>query len=427
MAVMALAVLSLCSCRGVSSPRTAESDLQAPPIEARARAAALAAKTPRSVPPVHPGSHPTQPTYAVQQVAHSEPCPDGGTTDGSEAATVRTLPPQAFTGSPEDGLAPDGRLLAGPRQWAPPGMARPWPPNEYLGDGGDARNMAIVGEDFRIDGLEPEDTLAHYETLDGRTLITPSNHVKLYAPRFAAVRRVTVANSFEQEQNPVAARRRREATAQQQQFPASTVLQPRAPVGEIGRKNLIVQQQDLPPLLTENERLAAEAINRFKAYEDFSIIRIGQFVEAEKAMLARCVDAAIVWTRDQGAQVTLNGQKAIAAISDKMPQITYTVDSDKAPRLRLIKVASTDIARPGDIVEFTLRFDNTGEELIGNVTIVDSLTTRLEYVPDSASSSAKANFSVEENDAQSLVLRWEITDPLLPGQGGILRFKCRVR
>ena len=418
--VVALAVLSLCSCRGVSTQRGADVDLQSPPAEARARSAAVAA-VPATLPPaVSASSRRRSNTYDVQPVGHCEP----SSTSGDRGDT---LPPAAFTGSPYDGLGPDGRPLGPPRQWAPPGIARPWPPEEYIGDGGDARNMAIVGDDWRITGLDPEDTLAHFETVDGRTLITPSNHVKLYAPRFAAVRRVSLVNIIDQEQQLVSARLKREALAGDHKQPSLAVMQPVEPRGDIGRKGLIVQQHNNPPLVVNNEKQAAEAINRYKPYEDFSIIRIGQFVEAEKALLAVRVDAANVWTRDQTAMVSINGRKAVAAVADRKAQTTYTIDSDKTPRLRLLKVASTSTALPGEIVDFTLRFDNTGDELIGNVTIVDSLTTRLEYVPDSASSSAKATFSSSENDAGSLVLRWEITDPLKPGEGGILRFKCRVR
>ena len=61
------------------------------------------------------------------------------------------------------------------------------------------------------------------------------------------------------------------------------------------------------------------------------------------------------------------------------------------------------------------------------MTIVDNLTTRLEYMNDSAKSSRRADFYSERNEAESLVLRWEITDPLEPGEGGVVRFKCRVR
>ena len=38
-----------------------------------------------------------------------------------------------------------------------------------------------------------------------------------------------------------------------------------------------------------------------------------------------------------------------------------------------------------------------------------------------------ADFLVEENEGESLVLRWEIIEPLEVGQGGIIRFQCRVR
>jgi hypothetical protein len=61
------------------------------------------------------------------------------------------------------------------------------------------------------------------------------------------------------------------------------------------------------------------------------------------------------------------------------------------------------------------------------VTIIDNLTTRLEYVPGSAQSTLGADFFTLENEGESLVLRWEIRDPLEKGQGGIIRFQCRVR
>ena len=62
-----------------------------------------------------------------------------------------------------------------------------------------------------------------------------------------------------------------------------------------------------------------------------------------------------------------------------------------------------------------------------DVTILDNLTTRLEYIEGTAQSSREAEFFVEENEARSLVLRWEIVDPLPVGQGGIVRFRARVR
>jgi uncharacterized repeat protein (TIGR01451 family) len=93
----------------------------------------------------------------------------------------------------------------------------------------------------------------------------------------------------------------------------------------------------------------------------------------------------------------------------------------------VIKVASTQFAAPGATIDFTIRFDNVGDDVIGNVTVVDNLTTRLEYVPDTAQCSVPAEFSTQPNEGESLALRWEITNPLERGQGGIIRFRCRVR
>jgi len=61
------------------------------------------------------------------------------------------------------------------------------------------------------------------------------------------------------------------------------------------------------------------------------------------------------------------------------------------------------------------------------VTIADNLAPRFEYVPGSAKTSLDADLITESNDVGSVVLRWEIKDPLKPGDGGILRFKVKVR
>ncbi|MFP4408962.1 MAG: hypothetical protein ACLFPW_10615, partial [Spirochaetaceae bacterium] len=97
------------------------------------------------------------------------------------------------------------------------------------------------------------------------------------------------------------------------------------------------------------------------------------------------------------------------------------------PRLRVVKSASEHFAKPGDELAFTIRFDNVGNQVIGNVTILDNLTTRLEYIPDSAQCSLDANFFTEPNEGGSVVLRAELVEPLEPGTGGVLRFRCRVR
>ncbi len=97
------------------------------------------------------------------------------------------------------------------------------------------------------------------------------------------------------------------------------------------------------------------------------------------------------------------------------------------PKLRLVKLASKSSAQPGEEVEFTLRFDNVGDKVIGNVVITDNLTTRLEYVEGSQKTSLPASFTTQANDGESLILRWELTEPLEKGKGGVIQFRCKVR
>jgi hypothetical protein len=80
--------------------------------------------------------------------------------------------------------------------WSPDGIEQPWPKDEYLRDGGDRNMPAGVGRNWEVKGLEMEDAVAHYDTVDGRTIVEPSNEVHIYSPRFGAVRQVVglVAN-----------------------------------------------------------------------------------------------------------------------------------------------------------------------------------------------------------------------------------------
>ena len=67
---------------------------------------------------------------------------------------------------------------------------------------------------------------------------------------------------------------------------------------------------------------------------------------------------------------------AIEAAGEVGTQSIYTYEMPPGkPRVRICKVASKDNALPGDIVDFTLRFDNVGDQPVGNVTLIGSART----------------------------------------------------
>jgi uncharacterized repeat protein (TIGR01451 family) len=354
---------------------------------------------------------------------HPMPCPAPAT---AGSATAAVLPAQAgaFAGGgaplPIPGVAPN---TYGP--WSH--TAGPWPREEFLRDGGDYVTPAAVRQDYTVSGLETEDAVGHFDTLDGRTVVEPSNRVHIYAPRFGAVRRVDTALGHESHDHAAGMDKPLKLVRHDDLQIATTAIQPIQPEGQLGSKAAsIYRERQQGGELHLRQHLSA-AQDTFLPHEDFQVIRLGIVDQGEKARLAKAVEAAIVWTRDEAVQVVIDGKAAAVLQLNREVEQIYVVDVPDQPKLRVIKTASTDTARQGETVDFTLRFDNVGDQTMGNVTILDNLSTRLEYVADSQQSSRAAEFSTEANHAGSDLLRWDFEEPLKPGDGGIIRFRCKVR
>jgi uncharacterized repeat protein (TIGR01451 family) len=312
--------------------------------------------------------------------------------------------------------------------WQPPGIAGPWPAEEYVRDGGIAGPAVRVTTDHEVRGLKMDDTIAHFDTLDGRTLVQPSNEVYLYAPRFAAVRQVVDVQIEQQDKRAAGVAKPEAAAAPATREKLAVGCQRIRSVNEIGDHpaELLRSRQPYGVVSTVLGPVGFE--NSYKAYENAAVIRQGVFIESERALVAKGVAAAVRWTQTQSVQIILEQQTAAAAVRDEKLQTTYTVDlPDAHPRLRLIKVASTSMAQPGEEVAFTIRFDNVGNQQIRHVTILDSLDSRLEFVRGSAQCSVDARFSTQANEGESVVLRCELAAPLARDHGGVLRFLCRMR
>ena len=109
--------------------------------------------------------------------------------------------------------------------------------------------------------------------------------------------------------------------------------------------------------------------------------------------IARASLAAITWAGDQAAQVVLDSRQAHAEVGVANARHDLPAGRAEQPQAAAHQAAPRpSYAQPGDEVEFTLRFDNVGDRVIGNVTILDSLTTRLEYIEGSQKCSLEADF-----------------------------------
>lgn len=299
-------------------------------------------------------------------------------------------------------------------------------PQEYLFDGGDRGPTVRLRKDDSLSGLDTEDTVIQYETADGKSDVVSGCRVAIYAPRFASVRKRTSTA-----QSDVAMRlRTTDQPSGPGQFidrlPSVSVSKPEKLVNQ-GNVNVIESVRDRDQLVPAEMVLpmlvASEA---FKPYEDFSLMRNVDLKGTDLARFAKAAAAARTWTNVDELHVLIDGQETTEITSKKQAE-EFRLYEYKGARIRLCKVASEQMANPGDIISFTIRFDNVGEQPLSKLVVTDSLTPRLEYVEGSEKSSVAAKFSTQPNAAGSDVLRWELQDGLKAGDGGLIRFDCKVR
>ena len=300
--------------------------------------------------------------------------------------------------------------------------------DEYVFDGSDRGVKVTIGDDLIIQGLETEDTVGHFETVDGQRLVTPSNRVAIYAPRFGAVRRLDGVFNARlrqpigsiEEKTPIAMANGNNETATSNQHVALDQFENSKRASEFIDRTRGVLADNIVHLLGTR--------NSFKAYENLSLIRLGKHSNSESARLDLGIQSAKVWEDNLGLQIAVSNTAPVTVDKVKSAQQFVHVETKEGSDiLRVTKVASKIAARTGDIVEFTIRFDNLSARDLADVTIIDNLTRRLEYIADSASSTVGAEFSQEKNDGGSLLLRWKLSESLAPQKGGLVRFKCRVR
>ena len=299
-------------------------------------------------------------------------------------------------------------------------------PQEYIFDGGDRDPPVRLRDDLSQVGLDPEDTVIQYTTKTGMTEVQAGCRVAIYAPRFASVRKRTNVVQSDLSLRPQTADLPAGPGLIKEKLPPIHVMATdKANSKDTVRvvEAFLDRQRPLPSDMVLPMGIVSDA---FKPYEDLDIIRNGNLKITDPAKLAIASAAARVWSNIDALRVLIDGQEAIEMVDQKQAR-EFTVYEYKGARVRICKVASEQIANPGDIISFTIRYDNIGEQPVSKMVVTDSLAPRLEYVDATQQSSLPARFSTTPNEAGSSILRWEIDQELKPGEGGFVRFDAKVR
>jgi len=353
-------------------------------------------------------------TASLDSTRFSETCPPGEmAAPGMAAPGVAACPPTY--GAPAVG--PDLRRLP----------LYEYHEDESIRDGGD-HGHPVHYEQNRRAGLELEDTVAEFIDDEGTFHVKASTQATIYAPRFGEVRSATLPR---QDQSVVKAEGHQDRT-KIAGMNAKMVLDEQTQTDEPKGMRTRDRASGLRGRVSDDQlNKAVAALNHTKlvnVYEDIRFIQEGTFDKVSAAVLQETVAAALEWADGRRPIIIaqdLHGQ----LVQGKFSAQEYVGIEDKRSvgNLKIVKVADKSSAHPGEIVTFTIRFDNTGGRDLKNVRLIDNLSPRLEYLEGSITSNLDGGVNTEDNGSGSLLLTFEFDQPLPGNTGGYVSFQCRVR
>ncbi len=301
-------------------------------------------------------------------------------------------------------------------------------PDEYLFDGGD-RGLPVHYDQDSMMGLESEDTIAEYQDHRGRRRVKATNRVAIYAPRFAAVRTISGLTENRAVLRPTSHLDQVQGAGLRSRVAMKKHLQRDRLQGVRMRSRPGGVLADAGAADATTTKGAAQHTKLLNLFEAARFLQDGTLGKAELAVIGKSATAAQSWSRDLNPVIvgSATGGQEIYAMFKVVELVGVEEGRKRDARLRIVKLADRDAARPGDVITFTIRFDNLGDRELQFVRIIDNFTPRLEFVEDSATSDLEGSIHVDDNGEGSQILRVELDKPLAGGDGGVITFQARVR
>lgn len=316
------------------------------------------------------------------------------------------------------------------------------PEEECLHDGGDRGIKAGLDNQGQLGGLDPEDTLGEYTDSRGRKHVVCSTRVCLCVPRYVALRKLIPLAAAEGSLWPGLTSRTERQGLVDSRLPPNLASRTDILRGLHARQRPTIDTTTVGPgLFKQVKVLFAEQLT-VGPIERIAVLQPQTLRKEEHLVLLKALEftrSLSVVTGVAGTE-SLLGTAVVARVKGG-PEVIETVLSTRdltvccgekpiVPPDRplvLVKCADRGSAQVGDLVTFTLRYSNVGGRPLTDVAVTDSLSGRLEYVEGSTQADRDAVFTMRPNEAGSMVLRWEISGTLQPGETGRIRFKVRVR
>ena len=301
-------------------------------------------------------------------------------------------------------------------------------PEELICNGGQTDTVRRDMPGDAGGGYEPESAKARFLDSNGFRRTKPTNSTCIYSPRFAAVRTATVPH-LETSIDGLAGTQDTVRTGQMRNRLALDEKRQQTAVGGLridSRSSGIIKtvseavfDHDAGP------RLHQGRVALMQGYAFFSdgVIRL-----RERAVIGELTLAAKEWSHDLGAMIVgtnAAGEQLQARV--KADGLTGVEETAGPGELRIVKCADQGTANSGDEITFTIRFDNLGGQELCDVEILDNLSPRLEFLPESFEKTIAGTLNQEVYGGNATRLFFTLDAPLAGKSGGTITFKCRVR
>lgn len=320
-------------------------------------------------------------------------------------------------------------------------IAGPWhPQEECLKDGGDHGLKAGFDNEGKLRGLDPADTVAEFKDALGKKQLAVSNQVCICVPRFGVIRTETSLGGYD----TLAGLGVTKVALGQQNVEAKTpslLTEQAMPPLTVGKR----ERPSVAIALAQPGRIIhIDVLSGRHQYTESEIVFFTTaphlLTEVQKLELRKQIEVAYKLSVRERVEnvVSVEGPSVVGRVSETQLKTSLQevrdfmaccCDKIEVPEkpLQLCKWAEQKEYHIGDVVTFHLKYSNLGGKPITDVAVADSLTARLEYIPGSARSDRDAVFTLQQNDAGSVALRWEITGVLQPGKSGVVTFQARIR
>jgi uncharacterized repeat protein (TIGR01451 family) len=299
---------------------------------------------------------------------------------------------------------------------------------EYLFDGGD-RDHPVHYDDLNRLGLDTEDTIVEYSDHTGKHHVKATNRVAVFAPRFGALRSISQPSTGVTVDKLAGVDETRNSSGLRSRTVPIDNSQRDSLAGIRVRSRVSGIDTELGQTGVQQRMVVTENTNTHNPFGETGFLRSGQFLDTEEARISFGINAALIWSQKLSPVISAGTSAGQEVYASFLPQEMVGREDQRKTKgdLRILKLADKKTAHPGDVITFTIRYDNVGQRELHNILIVDNLTPRLEYVDDSAESDRAGRLVVEDNLEGSLVLKFELSEPLPGGEGGVVTFQTRVR